>query len=252
MENESGEVKVDNGEETREQLLARKHPYLGDPERRIIYIPAVPSSGTSLVAGILANLGVDMGASDPSADVRSRGYYMFEDSDMSLFGSLYDEDSDWNKKEIVLERHIRFRDYVNYRFIKNTSTRVGFKAPSTFWTVDPDPPSLPIDVVDVRRPLENSIMGDHMNLLTRKQRRPELDDPHIHHLILRAGSLGACWMARHILVDVHPPKITVDFDDLIDNPAEWITRIAIALDLNPSEDQVQTSIGFVNPKMRHV
>jgi hypothetical protein len=232
--------------------LTEQHPHLGDPDRRIIFIPAIPSSGTSLVAGLLHCLGVDLGRQCPPEDLRARGYHMYEDNDMNLFSSQYDDQKTWNRKEIIMERHIRMRDYINFRFIHNTETRVAFKAPATFWMLDPDPASLPLDVVDVRRDLEKSIFADQRTMATRTERDPSLSKPHYQHQILRAGSLGACFWARKCLLDIHKPVIQLLFENIIECPEENVNALVTALNLEPTDTQLENAVSFINPKMRHI
>jgi hypothetical protein len=46
-------------------------------DRKLFLIPAVPSSGTSALAGVLHHLGVYMGNIDREKALQGRGYEMF-------------------------------------------------------------------------------------------------------------------------------------------------------------------------------
>jgi hypothetical protein len=225
-------------------------PEWGNPERRIIWIPAVPASGTSCAAGILRELGVDMGKTNPPSWMIARGYPMWEDPDMALFGALWNDKG--MKLEVVSQRHVRLREYINYRFIQNPGHRCGFKAPAHFWADDPEPEKLPVELLDVHRPLEDSIQADWRTNQTRCERRPDLPPPSEEEARLRAGSLAMCMMAKMQLFKKIEPTYRMMFYELLENPKPFVDDLIDAFRLEPTPDQVKAAIESVNPRMRHV
>jgi hypothetical protein len=217
-----------------------------DPNQpKLIWIPAVPSSGTSCVAGILEALGVDMGAA-PDYESRRRGYRMVEDIEVGMFTFTPNAPLD-----SLLNQRVRLREYINYRFFRAKRSgfegRIGVKALATSWLYDLDPASLPVDVLDVHRPLEEAIVADTRRMAGRKERDPNEDDATAFQHMNRAGGVAANWLAKLMLFDIHPPKLSVDFAMTVANPEKAVQAIVEAFDLEPTERQVEDAVRTVEP-----
>ena len=222
-------------------------------DRKIIWIPAVPSSGTSAAAAVLHHLGVSMGKRNHVAWTDMRGYDMWEDPDFFLFGA------EWGymglKTEAVARRHFRMRHYINYRFIQEPEGRLGFKGLPAWAFDDQEPTSLPIEILDVVRPLEDAIMSDFRRNNDRPNRhgpRAGVKAPTAEESRLRAGSLSTCWMAKHQLFMAHKPVYQVEFYDLLARPQEHVEGIVEAFGLTPTDKQIGNAIAVINPRLRAV
>jgi queuine/archaeosine tRNA-ribosyltransferase len=100
-------------------------------DRKLIVIPAVPSSGTSALAGVLHHLGVDMGAYSLEDSMSKRGYEMFEDGDINLFCSRIESDKIPLGPKLLTTR-CRWRHYVNHRLITSEKDNlIGCKLPTS-------------------------------------------------------------------------------------------------------------------------
>lgn len=226
---------------------------LGNPDRRAIFIPAVPSSGSSCAAGVLQKLGVSMGKRNHAAWMVQRGYEMYEDKMFWHFGAQYNTDG--IQLERVADSHFRIRDYVNYRFINEPEQRCGFKGPAPWFFDDPDPTSLPLDILQVRRPLEDSIKADYMRNQRRQERRADIDSPPDPLMVrLRAGSLATCWMASQQIdnIDGVEPRLAVDYYELVADTERVVGQIAEAFDLEPTSEQFAAAVQFVRPELRTI
>jgi hypothetical protein len=222
-------------------------------ERKIIWIPAVPSSGSSAAAAVLQVLGVSMGKLNRTAWMDVRGYDMWEDPDFFMFGAEYGYSG--LKTEAVARRHFRLRDYINYRFIQEPEGRVGFKGLPAWFADDRQPTSLPVDILDIHRPLEDSILADQK----RNHERPNRHGPRANIMAptaeaerLRAGSLSTCWLAKRQLFLAHKPVYQVAFYELLKNPQEHVEGIVDAFHLTPTHDQIEAAVAVINPRMRTV
>jgi hypothetical protein len=214
------------------------------PDRRVIYIPAVPTSGTSSVAGILHMLGVDMGniALEHSAQ---RDYATFEDLDFNFF--KFEPNGQENR---LIRMDARFRDYLNYRLHKEKNGRVGVKVPPTYWMSDHDPLSLPLDILDVRRPVEDSIISDMKKILHEPTVNKDAADKSPPYYCHRAGGMAYAWLSKLMLYEMHPPKLSIHFYELLEDPAGHIEKIIEAFDLEPTDEQIKVATMFVRPEKR--
>jgi hypothetical protein len=213
-----------------------------EAERRLIWIPAVPSTGTSCVAGLLQHLGVNMG-NVRNEENRNRGYEMFEDLDVGRFAYIPNSDLDR-----LMSQRVRFKDYCNYRIAESPPGRIGVKALPTAWIYCREPKLLPVDVLDVRRDLEVSVTRDQERMSQRPMRDEEAQPlPVLEHL-KRAGGLASMWLARDMLLSIHPPKLTLQFDEVREGPMTAIEAICESFHLEPSDKQIDEALRFVQPK----
>jgi hypothetical protein len=217
-----------------------------EQDRRLIWIPAVPSSGTSCVAGILHHLGVDMGKVHDEQNF-NRGYQMFEDLDVGLFAYIPNSDLDR-----LLNQRVRFAEYCNFRLAESPPGRIGVKALPTAWIWCDDPKRLPVDVLNVTRPLKDAVDADQKRMSNRPNRVADAQPATAFEHLKRAGGLTSMDVARDMLLSIHPPKLTLEFYDVLAEPLAAIESICGAFDLQPTDEQIDDALRFVKPKPRTV
>jgi hypothetical protein len=205
-------------------------------DRKIIWIPAVPSSGTSMLSGVLARLGVDMGQVNNKPNMQ-RGYQMFEDVDVGMFS--FSPNSPQDK---LIKDHLRLREYINYRFHTNKEGPVGVKATAIQWVRDPDITSLPVRIVDISRDLEEAIDADMVRLAKRPERDPS--QPHLspYQHCNRAAGVAACWEAKRLLYKAIKPEISFLFNDFKRDAPGCIEELVEALGLEPTDRQMTEAL----------
>jgi hypothetical protein len=220
--------------------------------RKLIVIPAVPSSGTSALAGVLHYLGVNMGSYSLEDNVDKRGYEMFEDRDIGLFCSVF-EDSFNPMTPKLLGTRCRWRHYVNHRLIMSHEDEVvGCKLPATLITYDPDLPTVNMVVLDIRRPLEDTIVSD-------LKRVTKAHGEDAHRRMVRAADLGANWQAREEIVNKVEPELSLTFKELVTYPRKSVENIIVALqaaDLGceflPTRKQREQAILFLDKDKKSI
>lgn len=209
----------------------------------IIYVLGVPSGGTSVVAGILHHLGVNMGNIYPGID--RRGYRTFECRSAKTFLPA--------QRNIVAEilagegGSRDFRSYLEWR-IKDAGgdTPQGVKLGAAYWVGEPDPWTLPVRILRIHRPLEDSIESDaRYQVQLRDDFTPEAS-------VFRSAQMGGYYQAANVLCGMIPPTLELDFEGVLVDPMDAIIHICHAFNLEPDEDQRQAATRFVDPEMRNV
>ena len=189
---------------------------------------------------MLYHLGVDMGtiALGPT----HKGYTSFECSDAARFTAPPD-----NLAEIIAGKggSRDFRAYIEHR-LANGKGPQGVKIGAAYWLGDPEPWTLPIDIVRVQRPLEDSLASDaHYQDTTRKS-FSALDS------ILRAMQMTGYWQAANVLCDMIEPKLELDFYETLTSPMDAIIDLSATFNLNPTRKQENAACEFADPEMRHI
>lgn len=205
-------------------------------ERRMIFVPAVPSSGTSMVAGVLHHLGVNMGNCLSEKWKKRRGYEQYEDLDIGMF--TWKENSPMDH---LVNQRIRFLDYLNYRYMTQKG-RLGVKTLPTVWMHNLKPEAWPIDVLDVRRPLEEALERDIERLARRKERTPEWTPSTSWEVMARYGGVASMHWARERLLDFHPAKLTVNYEEFKEDAPNWIEKIVEVFELTPNDYQMTSAL----------
>ena len=211
-----------------------------DPERRMIVIPAVPSSGTSMVAGVLFHLGVNMGNCKSEA-MKRRGYLMWEDADVGVFSYIPNGPLDK-----LANMRIRFREYINYRFNRQDG-QLGVKTLPTIWLWDRNPADWPIDVLDVRRNIKTSMTKDAERLANREVRNPEDGLATAWQVMQRVGGVASMDWAREMLLKFHPPKLTVDYDEFRADPPRHIEAIVDTFGIQTTDYKMTAALLSIEP-----
>ena len=194
---------------------------------KVIWVVGTPNGGTSCVAGVLHHLGVDMG--DISLEPTNREYAVFEDRQLATYKTK------------------RFRDYLEQRLATAGGQRVGVKCGAWYWMADPAPETLPVDVVLVNRPVEDSMTSSLRRHSAETQPLEELQ--RIRRLV---GGIGEAWAAKELLTLKVRPALEVSFRHLLLDPQREVERIAARLRLDPRQSQIREAADFVNPAMRHI
>jgi hypothetical protein len=215
-------------------------------QRELIWVVAVPSSGTSCVAGILHHLGVNMGKVENEAN-HNRGYQMFEDVNVGMFAFVPNSPLDR-----LLNQRIRLREYCHFRAHSDPAGPIGVKTLPTAWAYDDDPASLPVKLIDVRRPLEDSINADQERMASRPLRDRQAVPAQVFEHWNRAGGVAGLSVARDQLLSIIQPKLTLEYYEVLANPSVAITEICGAFGLEPTDQQYDDAMRFVQPKMRTV
>jgi len=204
-------------------------------DRDFILVPAVPSSGTSMLSGVLARLGVDMGQVNNKPNFQ-RGYQMFEDVDVGMFSF-----SPNTPQDKLIRDNLRLREYINYRFHTNPGL-VGAKVTAMQWVRDPDVMSLPIKIVDISRPLEEVMASDAERYARGPERLPDHHIPTPYQVCTRASGVAACWMAKELLYKAVKPVISFQFKGFLEDPPKCIEALVEALGLEPTDRQMTEAL----------
>ena len=196
-------------------------------EQRLICVAGTGSGGTSCVAGILHHLGVDMGRFMDRTGVR--GYTTYEDTDAAGFrnGLILDIDA-----------------YVQFRMAAEGPWPRGFKwnLNWTRWDVD----DLPLRIVHIRRPLEDSIASDRRIF---DQLSP---DRALRAVSERAGRVAQQWLLAHELAAGKNSVTALDFYPLLEERRLHVTALAAALGLPTEGARFNAAVRFVDAGKRHV
>ena len=226
-----------------------KDPY----DRDLFLIPAVPSSGTSALAGVLHHLGVNMGNVEPEKNIEKRGYVMYEDSDTWKYCTLQQEDPLKVDNGRLSRTAFRFRSYINYRFMNDPPGPIGAKIPGVLCIHDPELESLPIITLNVYRQFEKCIASDRKTMWNAGKYDKIKDNPDLvmHFNKLRAADLGACVAGKMDLLTIHEPIVNITFDELVGNKEEVVPLIAGACELECTDEQIKSAIDFLDKDKKH-
>ena len=207
---------------------------MGDPKTHsLIFVAGCPSGGTSMVAGILHHLGVNMGRFMDRPG--SRGYTTFEDCDMERF-------KDGSGRPSIPA-------YVDYRLQGPGPYPRGFKH-TPLWLDGTD--DVPLEVIHVQRPLEDAIKSDALKMAaiaeTGRPGYPRTREDFRN----RAGTVARAWEAARQVAKAYPCIMALRYYDVLTERALWVTSIAAALGLPTEGEGFQRALAFVDPGKRHV
>jgi hypothetical protein len=195
--------------------------------RKLIVIPAVPSSGTSALAGVLYHLGIDMGFFSLEEQVGKRGYEMFEDKQIALFCSSLEERYVKMAPKLMATK-CRWSHYVNSRLIETEGPQ-GCKLPASLMIQDDDIKKLPIIYFDVTRPLEDSIISD-VRKITKRGVYEGLSIRNIQTVhMVRSADITANWWAKKEIFSLVEPELSLTFKELVTHPRKSVENIIVAL-----------------------
>ena len=225
--------------------------------RKLIVIPAVPSSGTSALAGVLHHLGINMGVYSLENQEQKRGYQMFEDKEIGLFCSQFSPEHIPMAPKLMSIR-CRWRHYVNHRFMGSDGPQ-GCKLPATLMIQDDDITSLPVVYLDVTRPLEDSISSDIKKIVKKGEYdRNDIRSVQTLHMIRSADIAANWWVKKEIFAQVEP-ELSLTFKELVTHPRKSVENIIVALqgaelgcEFLPTRKQRQQAILFLDKDKKSI
>lgn len=193
----------------------------------VIVVVGMPSGGTSLVAGLLDHLGVDMGRVARGIQPGARAYEGFECLDCwegAIEGAFEPAAGKAFMTSVV--RYLDTRRGVG-------AGPAGVKHNPLVWLgMFSGIEALPIRTVHVHRPLDEVMRSD---------RRYRGDD------LGRAGRMGMHWLTMQRLLEQIPPRAALEFGRVREDPELAIATLIEAFDLAPDEAQTAGARAFVQP-----
>ena len=202
------------------------------PHHSLILVAGMPSGGTSVAAGLLHHLGVDMGRIERGVAPGPRRYEGFEcldcweDGIQGAYDPARTEDF-MTSVSAYLQTRLQTADHP-YGVKHNPLVWLGM-----FDGID----TLPIRILHIHRPLDEVMVSD---------RRYRGDDLH------RAARLGMATLALARLLEQITPTLSLEFRHVLADPMGSTEAIVDHFELTPSTSQRAEAIRFVDPKLRNV
>jgi len=204
-------------------------------------------SGTSITAGLLNILGVDMGGDRSPTPFNPHGAYEdleFNDLNSEILEAAGgDEILSPPSIERVIEQREEFDDRIQRFFAGKRKQHIwGWKKPSTVFLFDLFLPYLtnPHLVVVGRNPIGNAL--SLVEFL--KHKYPSLTFIELLRVVKNLDKEIFCCAERHKEI----PTIFVTFEDIITNPIKEADRICRFLDLTLNRDKVKRINEFLIPR----
>lgn len=205
---------------------------------RLIYVVGAPCSGTSLVAGMLHHLGVDMGEGHWLES--SRPYPTFEDARCKEYVA-----EPTPAQEFIMGGGRDFRAYCEMRLREANGRPCGVKIGAAYWLGDPDPKTLPVRLVHVERPLEDAILSDW------KYQVAEGREDSAESRILRAAQMAGYWGAASSLCRFIRPTMGFEYASDLDLPDVFVEQACHYLfptGSGPTAEQMDRAVDSVTPR----
>lgn len=179
----------------------------------------------------------------------TRPYEVFEDSRAVNYKAEPTE-----AQRFIMGEGRDFRAYLDMRLeeAKQAGRIPGVKIGSAYWLGDPDPASLPVTIVKVDRPLEDSIRSDWRYQLRESSGICSDRQDQDSWQILRAAQMAGYWQAKERLCEMIEPVVRVPYAELIRTPRFWVGRLAHYCNQAATDAQATAAVNFVNPELRNV
>jgi len=220
---------------------------------KTIVILGAPRSGTSMTAGILSRMGVDLGRLRKPDPENPTGYY--EDWDfLKLMDNIFREvDEDANgfnppSREGIISQKSKFdgqiRDLIQDRMTHTSSNVWGWKATTTSFTIDLFREHLinPHFVVAMRNPL-----GRADSIVKYTHNKPMYNE--LSQLqALALANRYYCQIYRFLMANSRYPTLFVSFEDTIANPLKTVEDMKNFLGLKLDESMARNVVQFVSPR----
>ncbi len=220
-----------------------------------VVILGSPRSGTSLTAGILETLGVDMGKARKPDFENPRGY--FEDVDFSgMMGELFklispDVDgfhppSDEQIKSVFPMVEKNFAELIERRRRETRAAGWGWKVPSTVFVMENLLPMLddPRFIVVVRNPL------DIARSMMEYTRNKSMYEPLSLLEALRVTNYYYGKVFEFLGNHEDLPWIVISYEDLLKSPEKEIRKMVDFLGLQVSRRKLKKAAGMVDPNIK--
>lgn len=203
-----------------------------DRHAKMIMVVGMPSGGTSLVAGLLHHLGVDMGRFERGVPEGRRHYEGFECLD--CWEGAISHAFDASQSQAFMQSVVQY-------IARRSAAAIGpfgVKHNPLLWLGMFDGiEQLPLRIVQVRRPLDEVMTSD---------RRYRGDD------VARAARMGVSYLGMNRLVERIQPVLELTFAGIIQNPDQSVESLIEAFGLSPDYGQIESARDFVQPSMKHV
>jgi len=202
-----------------------------------ILVLGIHRSGTSMVAGVLHHLGVDMGTPDPCHISPSNPKGQFEDA---IFVDLCSHIlGDWQNPVPLLFKTARLQRLIDHIYQRSITSHLwGIKTPQLVHLMQIILHNTPINwkIITTERNIEDSIES-----LAKRDDLPPLVAQHII-----CGDYAAMLTARNCSEDLKIPRLIVPYTKHID-PLLLVQEIANFIGVDTTDE----AAGFVDMELNH-
>ncbi len=218
---------------------------------KTIVILGMHKTGTSIVAGALARLGVDMGRSidqESKRDDISNPLGHYEDWDFQKLNKkiLKKANGDWKnppKKENIIKQKNKFQKQIKNLINKKESTLWGFKDPRTTLTIDLFLPYLKNPYFLICHRKDKDVIDSIQRRIADRGDK-EMSDKEIKKIINQYKSSIKSFFKQN----PNLKRLDIDFKKLNNKKRDQIEKIMDFLNLNPTQKQKEKAIQFILPK----
>ena len=210
-----------------------------DENHKLIVVLGLDGGGTSIIAGTLWHLGVDMGkiAQDPKTfdwshnSGRPRNYLKYEDEDAQYRMHEGEKNNTYDSQKLVYNMW----EYIDKRQDAAQGKPYGVKHPGIVMVGSRTEQlqKMPIRCVYIHRPLEDVFKSNIRDLGPENYMQAQLLGLRIYCLELFLKSL--------------PPVATFEFDEVLAHPRQAIFTLMKALDLKPDPKEMNRAMKFIDP-----
>jgi len=203
---------------------------------RCVVVLGIQGSGTSAVAGILHHLGISMGKRTTSGGVSVNSKGHFEDIQMRR----------WLNNTEKNESNIDIHNENVFQYLKDR------RSEEKMWGIKEPRLCSKLDLI-------HRHLGDYRVICTE---RSPIACARSHAIKSENDDITAIYAMQHTLKEcrnfmleyMKPQALWVNFNNLTDRPEFYVRRIAnfsFQGKEQPSEEQIQKAISFVDPSMNH-
>jgi len=216
---------------------------MNESKTKTVVILGMHRSGTSMIGGVLARLGINMGESFRDTRIVSNPLGFYEDTDFLNLNKeiLYEAGGSWEnppKIEQIMSQQDKFKNKIQELF-SNKTQFWGWKDPRTSLTIRLFLPFLsnPYFIVCYRDPNEVA-----KSLYKRSRMRYEE--------AIKLGNFYKTEIENFFKDFPELKKIRLNYHQIISNPRESIDNITKFLDIEVSKTQYEDAMHFILPKVK--
>ena len=218
-----------------------------DQKYKEIIVLGMHRSGTSMVCGVINHLGVNLGEDYPGKQI-SNPLGHFEDGDFLLLNQeiLAAAGGSWDhppEEEAIIRQadyfHEKIRYLVNSKVQANQGNLWGWKDPRTSLLIELYLPHLrfPSFIWCQRDPEEIA------DSLGRRNKISKIDSLALINIYQQR-------IANFFIRNPNLPLITLNYQDLISHPEKWVNQLAVFLELDPGQEQLELATRFILPRYK--